>query len=226
MKKEFYFKSLYHFSNFCHKYMEISDSDLEALLFLVEKAIYEKDETSQYLINKFTACVRFQPNNYDEIMKIISIAREVCYGNHNIRQAMKIYGVGSEIHEEVKDFFKNKDYKPTKELIETLENLIYIHGLYFLYDENKELIYIGKSKNLGSRIFQSIKVRQGFYFKYKLPQTKSDTNILELYYISKYKPSLNSESNEDDNTTIDIDYNFKFESDFILIREEENNEQN
>ena len=223
MKKEFYFKTLYHFSNFCYKHMEISDSDLEALLFLTERAI-NGDETCQYLINRFTKFLKFDPSNQTEIRKIISIARDNCYQGYGIKESMKRHELGSQVYEDIKFAFEKCDYIPTEEFISTLENLLNVHGLYFLYDENKNLIYIGKSKNLGSRILDSTKERQGFYLKYKLPLTKSDTNILELYYISKFKPKLNSESKEIDDTTIKIDYKFLEESDFILIKEKIEND--
>ena len=223
MKKEFYFKTLYHFSNFCYKHMEISDSDLEALLFLTERAI-NGDETCQYLINRFTKFLKFDPSNQAEIRKIISIARDNCYQGYGIKESMKRQELGSQVYEDIKFAFEKCDYTPTEEFISTLENLLNVHGLYFLYDENKNLIYIGKSKNLGSRILDSAKERQGFYLKYKLPLTKSDTNILELYYISKFKPKLNSESKEIDDTTIKIDYKFLEESDFILIKEKIEND--
>lgn len=217
MKKEFYFKTLYHFSNFCYKHMEISDSDLGALLFLTQKAI-NGDETCQYIINRFTKYLKFDPSNKAEIRKIISIARDNYYQAYGIKECMERYGLRSQVYEEVKAVFERCEYMPTQEFINTLESLTNVHGLYFLYDENKNLIYIGKSKNLGSRILNSVKERQGFYLKYKLPLTKSDTNILELYYISKLKPVLNSESKEVDDTTFEIDYKFLEESDFILIK--------
>lgn len=223
MKKEFYFKTLYHFSNFCYKHMEISDNDLGALLFLTQKAI-NGDETCQYLINRFTKYLKFDPSNQTEIRKIISIARDNYYQAYEIKECMKRYGLRSQVYEEVKAVFEKCEYVPTQEFINTLEYLTYVHGLYFLYDENKSLIYIGKSKNLGSRILDSAKERQGFYLKYKLPLTKSDTNILELYYISKFKPKLNSESKEADDTTLEIDYKFLEESNFILIKEKIEND--
>lgn len=223
MKKEFYFKTLYHFSNFCYKYMEINDSDLGALLFLTQKAI-NGDEMCQYLINRFTKYLKFDPSNQAEIRKIISIARDNYYQACGIKECMERYELRSQVYEEVKAVFERCEYMPTQEFINTLESLTNVHGLYFLYDENRNLIYIGKSKNLGSRILNSVKERQGFYLKYKLPLTKSDTNILELYYISKLKPVLNSESKEVDDTTFEIDYKFLEESDFILIKEKIEND--
>ena len=116
------------------------------------------------------------------------------------------------------DFYlENEKYTLSNEFVKSMEYLYYAQGLYFIYDKNKNLIYIGKSRNLGSRVVSSLKERKGYYFKYKLTKTMSDANILEIYYISTLKPVLNSESNEEDLSTIKINYQFEEESDFIKV---------
>ena len=218
MKKEFYFKTLRHFSNFCLKYGYFRKETLENVLFIGEKAI-NGDELCQDVVNKITFLLKDgQDENMDQLIPIGEMLKEFKKGKELKDLVLKYNIFSLERKIEVETFFRNEIYAPTQEFINTLEYLTYVHGLYFLYDENKKLIYIGKSKNLGSRILNSVKERQGFYLKYKLPLTKSDTNILELYYISKLKPVLNSESKEVDDTTFEIDYKFLEESDFILIK--------
>lgn len=67
-------------------------------------------------------------------------------------------------------------------------------GLYKLYEDN-DLIYIGKSKNLCTRVIGSLKERGGNYLSYAMLWNMSDVNILEPYLIAKYSPPLNSEAN-------------------------------
>lgn len=217
MKKEFYFKTPYHFSNFCYKYIDIDDSDLEALAFYVERAI-DGDTIWQTILNRFTAILKFEPKNYSEAQNIIAVARELFYYGGSIKETLEMYHIVLNPFGDVKAIFVDEDYTLSDEFINELQGLILVHGLYFLYSENKELIYIGKSKNLSERIPTSVKERKAHYLKYKLTNTMADANILELYYISKLKPILNKDSKENDDTSIEINYSFKKESDFIKIR--------
>lgn len=91
-----------------------------------------------------------------------------------------------------------------KETIEELERVHNKSGIYYLYDFTKALIYIGKSKNLASRICSSYRERRATYFRYSLVENLSDMSILEIYLISKYKPKLNTESKSKDDPTIEI----------------------
>lgn len=87
-----------------------------------------------------------------------------------------------------------------------------ICGIYFLYIKN-ELVYIGKSINLGSRILTSCRQKSNknnviTEFSFYKTKTQSDCHILEPYLITKYKPPLNTEFVADDSPTIlkfDID---------------------
>ncbi|EJR56567.1 hypothetical protein IIM_00499 [Bacillus cereus VD107] len=79
-------------------------------------------------------------------------------------------------------------------------------GIYFIYDESGEIAYIGKSIScVVSRCFKSVEERALYSFskiEIRCTKTMSDTNIYEPYYIAKYKPYLNSEFINDDETTI------------------------
>ncbi len=222
MGKNFYFKSLEHLQNFCLKNGKFGEKVLSVILQLGEEAIKE-NEIARDIMSKFTYLLKFeQEKNYSKLMDICHLARDFSEKKGDLKSLVKKYNIfEDDFSKGIIAFFEYEDYSITNEFIETLEKLEYLIGLYFLYNENKELIYIGKSKNLGSRILTSTKERKAFYLKYKETHTKSDANILELYYIAKYKPSLNSDSKENDDTTLNLNYSFKQESDFIKIRGED-----
>jgi len=82
-------------------------------------------------------------------------------------------------------------------LNETLQSKAYSselkrrHGIYFIYNIHKEIIYIGKSNNLRNRIRQSVPNQAGFYYSYWLVEKLEDIDILEICLISLLNPPLN-----------------------------------
>lgn len=99
-----------------------------------------------------------------------------------------------------------------EEIIYTISNLDFSYtdriGVYFLYDADNKLSYIGKSANcLLTRSLSSIRERGLLDFsKIELyeTKTKSDVAIYEAYYISKFKPVCNKDIVYDDYPTISI----------------------
>jgi hypothetical protein len=83
-------------------------------------------------------------------------------------------------------------------------------GVYFLYDKNEELLYVGKSINLKNRLFSTIRERKAFKVKVLFTKNEADCNILEPYYIAKLNPPLNGDLITLDNPTVRILHNFKF----------------
>lgn len=81
-------------------------------------------------------------------------------------------------------------------------------GCYFIYDNNDELVYIGKStSDLLSRSCASATERVlGDFMRMELLEfnTKAEASIFEIYYITKHKPKFNSESNTKDNLPFDL----------------------
>ena len=81
-------------------------------------------------------------------------------------------------------------------------------GVYFIYDNKGDLVYIGKSSTcLLSRCLQSVKERKALDFsKIEMRESKSrsDVAIYESYYIGIYKPIYNSDLVFDDNPTIKL----------------------
>lgn len=88
-------------------------------------------------------------------------------------------------------FFSLNNIK--EETITILESLVDKSGIYKLYDVNKQLIYIGKSIDLSSRIMVSTKERGAYYFSYIKTKTDADASIIEPYLISIEKPIKNVE---------------------------------
>jgi len=83
----------------------------------------------------------------------------------------------------------------SEEKIEEIKNK---KGLYKLFDENKELIYIGKSTVLHQRLPTSIRDKRASYFSYIIFDNEADISILELYLISTLKPKFNSDFKTED----------------------------
>ena len=92
----------------------------------------------------------------------------------------------------------------TKPIIPKEDNI----GCYFIYDNDGELVYVGKSNsNLYERSCTSAQERtKGNFSKielYSMP-TQADTNIYEMYFIAKYNPKFNSDSRCIDNPTFEL----------------------
>lgn len=216
MDNKFYFKSEKHFENFLERNGELNSEAKNIIKAMYRRA--EKNETFyRELLNVFTYNFRNKNFTSEETIKnIFCILKK----EKEIDRLKLSKDFGYVRGYDFKEFFKYCfDGIVTKEFEEVINILEYECGLYFLYDENKKLIYIGKSKNLASRIPTSIKDRKAFYMKFKLCYNLSDMHILELYYISKLKPKLNSDCSETDVCTFEIQHNFKDESDFIKIIE-------
>lgn len=74
-------------------------------------------------------------------------------------------------------------------------------GVYFLFNSNKELIYIGKSQCLSTRVYSSYFDKKAEYVRIMVTQTKADANIFEPYCIALYSPLHNCEFKTGDKPT-------------------------
>ena len=120
-----------------------------------------------------------------------------------------IYSISINPYLLFKPFVKEYCFKKTKQLIlndfvaEKIKTLTH-PGVYMFEDDKNNPLYIGSSKNLSLRIFNSFK--ENIYNKYngnlKLSfintKTESDARILEIFYIVKKQPTLNKEFNIND----------------------------
>jgi len=78
-------------------------------------------------------------------------------------------------------------------------------GVYFLYDNDKQLVYIGKSQCLSTRVYSSWYERKAVYIRIMQTRTKADANIIEPYCIALYNPIHNSEFKTGDSPTFVLD---------------------
>lgn len=68
-----------------------------------------------------------------------------------------------------------------------------IQGIYFLYNENKELIYIGQSRNIYVRLLEHIAENKKHYQYFKAIKIEDSDfmELMEIYLIQLYKESHN-----------------------------------
>lgn len=109
----------------------------------------------------------------------------------------------NKLKSQVDTAFRWSGYHIDKEkLVNNLYDVIDVSGVYRIYNNNNELLYIGKSYNLASRIPSSMKERRGCAFDYAVINNRADTDIYEIYYICKFQPPLNEASNTGDTPTV------------------------
>ena len=78
-------------------------------------------------------------------------------------------------------------------------------GIYKLFNNNKEIIYIGKSKNLFRRIKKHLKTINCItYISYAITENINQASIYEPYYIEKFKPKLNKEYKTKNKLTVEL----------------------
>ena len=75
-------------------------------------------------------------------------------------------------------------------------NLPNFYFVYFVYNNNEELIYIGKTNDIYNRIRQHqfenrFNENDVYFIEFELLQSLCDAGVREIYYINKYKPILN-----------------------------------
>jgi len=117
-------------------------------------------------------------------------------------------------HWKLKQYIKNNDkfnylndteFIPSTEFKNFVEKHIGKFGLYFLYDESKALMYIGKSTSIGDRILNSIRERQVTgYVKVALTERIADIHVYEPYYVLKENPFYNIEFKAYDNLSVEL----------------------
>ena len=108
------------------------------------------------------------------------------------------------------------------ELCKELSERSGVSGVYFIYNSQKALLYIGRSFDLSSRILTSIQERQEglpYYVRILNTKTKSDACVLEAYFIGKEKPAFNGDMVDIGEVTIKISKIPK-RSDFIKIHKD------
>ena len=78
---------------------------------------------------------------------------------------------------------------------------VIIQGIYFIFNKNDELMYIGKSNNIFNRMRSHYNGSNGeknichnyYSFRYGILNDPTDRDIYETWYINKMKPPLNAQ---------------------------------
>ena len=211
-----FFKTQTHYINFYkkvitnYKHSVLTEPNLNLFAWILAN----ENKFKRYGIDIPVGKINFdlKNNNFiflDNVEKHLTSLRKLKLGKLSLHKCSedlrKDFPVSDEI--EHRNLLDKRDYN--KKFIELYDFLNKRMGLYFLFDINKKLIYIGKSVNLGSRILTSMSERKAFYCRYLITDTVSDLNILEPYYITKMKPILNNEFSTLDLPTIKIRHNYK-----------------
>jgi hypothetical protein len=148
----------------------------------------------------------------NELSEVISRIKKECgeiFKNCKDLAKCKIdfskYPVLSRITERDELIAFKPDLVTSPAFLEFFEKNIDKFGLYFLFNLKKELMFVGKSLNLGEKIIDSIweKSIDG-YVAVAYTRTKSDIHVYEPYYILKEKPLLNTEILEPDEITVEL----------------------
>jgi predicted GIY-YIG superfamily endonuclease len=90
--------------------------------------------------------------------------------------------------------FKRYDYKNVKEILKNKPS-----GVYFLYDKNDELLYVGKTKNFRGRLLAHFRGRDASCAFYKLIDyvvvyfvgDEYEREVYETYAINTFQPLFN-----------------------------------
>ena len=112
-------------------------------------------------------------------------------------------------------FTKEFETQTTKEFRKRILELKKTPGLYSFWTKRNTPLYIGMSANLCSRIPTSYKERfrvysKEIYLKTLTGISASDAAVLETFFISKYKPSLNVIAKYRDKLTLQFTYDYEF----------------
>lgn len=198
---KFYFNDEQHLINYFKKWYK-KDVD-----FVFLERVYEKCKTSEEL-RGILSSTTFELRNGKDVEVIERNLKSMRNYLDNPLEFINFQ------NEEFKKFYRNEFCKT---FLDSCCNLQFTPGIYFMYNFNKQLIYIGKSVNLSNRMISSSREREPYYIKYKTTKSFSDCHVLELYYINLLKPCLNKSEKSQDDLTFEIKYDFIKESDFIKV---------
>ena len=195
-----YYKNYIHLYNTCKKVLCYSEDD-EVLKNMCYE-LYNEDITNYSewkLVNGYGICSMFYYKLKENLIKIKNSELEL---TDVLDIAYKEFQEG--LITKIKTSNKDLDDPRIKESVAELSRLDGVYGIYFLYSEEGNLGYIGRSYNLLQRIPTSLSSRELYNFKYAITETMSDANIYEAYYIAKLKPFLNGDLVTGDDTTLEL----------------------
>lgn len=92
--------------------------------------------------------------------------------------------------------YLNPDKVLSKEFLDEIHKRLESPGVYFLFNKEQTLLYIGRSYNLANRVLSSIKDRSSgkpHFVSFVDTETRADACILEPYFIGVFNPPMNSD---------------------------------
>lgn len=194
-----------HLINYINKFIRESGHAYEDLPLKEEVIHYIWD---MGLADRFTWVLSREDHTVIEREKMIGFfAAEAERDRAKIRE---------ELHDRLKTSALKKHerdkYRYTSKFVDALIKLEGFPGVYSFWNNRKDTpLYVGVSKNLGQRVSSSLNERirdvkdaSNVYLRYIIAKTKSDACFLEIYFIAKLKPTLNSTSSYDDEITYKI----------------------
>lgn len=214
-----YFKSEKHFAYYIRQIAKFFKIDIPyasiefrqiSLAYQYNNILIKDEILSKNITEQIAFRIRNlkQYYNYEETMTLINRILEIYVELDEIIMGTKTIKECKIIQEEIA-IEKESIYIPklnfSKEAMSVLIELELCSGIYFLYDSNKNLSYIGRSENLSKRIPDSASERKAFYFKFYKTNSKADCYILEPFFIATFKPPLNREFVITDFPTVKID---------------------
>ena len=177
---------------------EINFDNYDGLEIIYKYLHLYKDKIS-YNFN-FTEWIKLAANNsIKEFERISNVGKSIQLNNEFNKDIISEFGLKAF---SISNVEKDMICTYTRPIMST--NI----GCYFIYDNNEELVYIGKSTSdlLTRACVSSVQRLLGDFKRIELIEfnTKAETNIFEIYYISKLKPKFNSESNTKDILPFDL----------------------
>ncbi len=219
----FKYKNIIHFTNTCKKIIRECDFDID-------------EQTKNNILDKANHIWFFSSiNNHQEFVEekdLLPLTHSFTMELGSVRNINELKDINimynslqlvnnSEMEEWLRLSNYRKFIKENSNYVIDLAYLVGKIGVYKLYNKEKELIYMGKSRDLGSRIISSGMEQGGYFFSYSNMQNESDACIYEAYYIALLKPRNNVTGNVKDAPTIKLD-DLKFSNIQTFFKKDDN----
>ena len=243
-----------HYYNLINKILANKKFKIDGLEIATERifSYYQYENLLKKLGFKSPTCTMYiLIRDCDDINKIVNIISDFIkmgpeismivkdYENATLNYSLElVYKYLSDEYFEKRKIKWSEIYNYDKKFVQYVNSLYMQSGVYFIFNYQKELIYIGKSKNLSDRIFTSVSERIKYdpgYISVLKTDSICDANILEPFFISKLKPIANTEFNDCGDTKLEISIDgekinyiniLNFEKVKIFAKKDENKQEN
>jgi hypothetical protein len=217
-----FFKTQKHYINFCEKMVKtrnlvhplLVERNFSLLAWFLSKHNLFKRKGVRCIASSFSWLItkeESESNIYftleNTYKNVIEEIRQLKSGEIVLSKCLNIFDHFS-ILEEDELISSLEDASFSDEFFDFLSVLKNKSGLYFLYDSFMNLLYIGKSYKLDTRIPSSIKERKPIFVSVMITENESDANILEPYYIAKMCPSLNGDMSTIDKPLVEVTHSY------------------